>query len=291
MSDQATNPANGGANQPAYAEASAGLPAVASAQAGGPIDQLLPLDSPERTVRIRELLGEKPKIRRHIFSAIKENDWQKFFAHLQAKRHLHEGRFSIESRSDEASCKLWDRRIVRIEGYRVAGKPSHEQPIELWRSRVPVSHKVATVELLQEVLQADDSPDDFELAAEELPVVLSANWNGRVYEPLLHLFRAPGQDDEMRFRRLDAQSFEIKGSRGISWFVPSVFGPLVELYNKLIVRVEGYAVAGQPLTEPAHHMDAIHKITAVALLFRPKPIKLETEEESSLSRTEARDAA
>ncbi len=83
----------------------------------------------------------------------------------------------------------------------------------------------------------------------------------------------------MRFRRLDAQSFEIKGSRGISWFIPSVFEPLVELYNKLIVRAEGYAVAGQPLTEPARHMDSIHKITAVALLFRPKPIKLETEKE------------
>ncbi len=258
---------------------------------GQAIDQLLPLDSPERTVRIRELLGEKPKIRRHIFSPIKESDWQKFFAQLRAKRHLHEGRFSIESNFDEAACKLWDRRILRIEGYRVGGKPSQEQPIDLWRGRVPVSHKVATVELLQEVVQADDSPDDFELGAEELPVVLSANWNGRVYQPLLHLFRAPGQDEEMRFRRLDAQSFEIKGSRGISWFIPSVFEPLVELYNKLIVRTEGYAVGGAPLTEPARHMDAIHKITAVALLFRPKPIKLETEKESSLSRVEARDAA
>jgi len=244
------------------------------------LEQLLPLDSSERTVRIRELLGSKPKIRRHIFSPIKERDWSLFFAHLRAKRHLHEGRFSIESNSDQASCNLWDRRILRIEGYRVAGKPSQEQPIELWRGRVPVSHQVATVELLQEVVQADESPEDFDLVAEELPVVLSANWNGRVYDPLLHLFRAPGQDEEMRFRRLDAQSFEIKGSRGISWFLPSVFEPLVELYNKLIVRAEGYAVAGQPLTEPARYMDAIHKITALALLFRPNPIKLEKEEES-----------
>jgi len=250
-------------------------PACAEATAG----KLLPLDSPERTVRIRELLGEKAKSRRHIFSPIKESDWQKFFAHLQAKRHLQEGRFSIESNSDEASCKLWDRRILRIEGYRVGGKASQEQPIDLWRNLVPVSHKVATVELLQEVVQADDSPDDFDLAAEELPVVLSANWNERVYEPLLHLFRAPGQDDEMRFRRLDAQSFQIKGARGISWFLPSVFEPLVALYNKLIVRTEGYAVAGAPLTEPARHMDAIHKTTAVALLFRPNPIKLETEKQ------------
>jgi len=54
--------------------------------------------------------------------------------------------------------------------------------------------------------------------------------------------------------------------------------PLLDLYNELVIRVEGYSVGGEPLTddraEITRNIDAFHKVMAVRPVFSWTPAQI-----------------
>jgi hypothetical protein len=94
---------------------------------------------------------------------------------------------------------------------------------------------------------------------------------------LAHHFKKPSskQRDEARRAYLEVRRIAGFSHRG----APNVLTPsqtlaartLVRLYGNLILRVEGYAVGGEPLTENrgeiVRTMDTFHKVIAARSLF------------------------
>ncbi len=206
----------------------------------------------ERTVRLK--FGGKTA--RHIFRRLTFSDWWGFLKDSRTEMILQGDSWSHESRTDEAAIALWDRAIVRVEGYRVG---------EDWKEKMPASHKIAAVGLLQEVVAVPSSEeDDLDLEADRRTVTLKAAWNGQVFHRLQHIFRVPEQEQTLTYRRLMAEFFR-KSSRRQSTtrvVVPVRLSGLVKLYDRLIEEAEGYTGFRAP-----REMDPLHKQAAVLALF------------------------
>ena len=210
----------------------------------------------ERTVRLK--FGGKTA--RHIFRRLTFSDWWGFLKDSRSEMILQGDSWSHQSRTDEAAIALWDRAIVRVEGYRAG---------EDWKRKMPATHKIAAVGLLQEVAAVPSSEeDDLDLEADRRTVTLEVAWNGEVYPSLRHVFRVPEQEDTLSYRRLMAEFFR-KSSRRESKSTTRVVVPvrlsgLVKLYDRLIEEVEGYTGFRAP-----REMDPLHKQAAVLALFEP----------------------
>ena len=210
----------------------------------------------ERTVRLK--FGGKTA--RHIFRRLTFSDWWGFLKDSRSEMILQGDSWSHESRTDEAAIALWDRAVVRVEGYRAGDD---------WKRKMPATHKIAAVGLLQEVVAVPSTEeDDFDLEADRRTVTLEAAWNGQVYSNLRHVFRVPEQEDTLSYRRLMAEFFR-KSSRRQSKSTTRVVVPvrlsgLVKLYDRLIEDAEGYTGFRAP-----REMDALHKQAAILALFDP----------------------
>ncbi len=98
-----------------------------------------------------------------------------------------------------------------------------------------------------------------------------------LHRHLTHYLKPPTAEQKARFRRAysGVQRSVSAARRGAPIFIspqqPVGARALVGLYDEMIVRVEGYAVNGEPLddnrTEIASNMDTFHKVTAARPLF------------------------
>lgn len=209
--------------------------------------------------------------------------------------------YRLQVRSTDAALLLWDRLALRVEGYDLpsghdfseqSGDPassagsrgekakgeegvSTPEGSSAWRALIPLAHKEAAVSALTLVAPAagaspDSAGEYFPLQVEERAVQLEAVVCGRAYPRLLHRFRPPSVEAERAYRRLLSETLLVRGSRNPRTLLPARLPALVRLYDQLILGVEGYAVCGQPLVEPAEiarRMDAWHKRLAVQALF------------------------
>lgn len=215
-------------------------------------DGLLDLSAPERSVRVREA----GRVGRHIFRPLALSDWLRYLADLKTEFVYEEDSVLPVNRSEEAAVALWDGAVLRVEGYHCGDD---------WKERMPVGHKAAAVNLLQEVY-VTESADPFDLQAEGHSVVLEAAWNESVYERLVHRFRLPAAAEELSFRRLQIRFYRMTGQRGgvTRVRVPAKLKELCQLYDAMILSTEGYAGFRSP-----KDMDPLHKQAAVTALFTP----------------------
>jgi hypothetical protein len=142
------------------------------------------------------------------------------------------------------------------------------------------------VELLQDVKQ---SPGTSELAmdAEADIVSLDALWSaGDVgmfhYRGLIHRFSPPAIADWRKLNDRSTRTTVIPGSRSQKTTYPKLNNILLELYDSLILSVEGYSVGGEPIgsrEQCVSQMDSLHKIESVSVLFNTEADDTEEPEE------------
>ena len=235
--------------------------------------QLLDLSAQERTVRLK--IGPHRVL--HILRRLTLQDWIRYqkTAHTQV---IVSGEWSqMSSRSDEAAIELWDSAIVRIEGYKVG---PGGLPVD-WKNKMSVLQKIRAVDLLQEVEAVPESEQPaFE--ANSRSVCLEAGWNGTIYEHLMHKFRLPTQEDDLKYRRVQADSFRKRersrqrnGRREAvtKVLLPSILGTMSEFYDQFILEVAGYTGA-----QHVADMDPLHKQAAIMALFDPPTEESEDDE-------------
>lgn len=242
--------------------------------------ELLPLDSPERTVVFRS----GGKTYRHIFRRFTAADWENFFAHVVAEFKRENGGFMQVVDMDYASLVLYGRAIQRVEGYQTRDGREPEK-LPTWPECVPQHHRLAAMGLIMNVTHSE-AKDDSMLEAEGVPVTIDAMWNEEThgslslvaanaamkqYRGLIHHFASPSAEHRRRLLKAKNRAFVAGGSRNGTTIIPSGHGVLVKLYDELIERVEGYSISGRELNgkdEIVREMDAFHKSAVVARLFQ-----------------------
>ena len=174
-------------------------------------------------------------------------------------------------------ARLAGRVIINAEGYKVEGGVELAS-LPNWIERIPLAHRRQVAATLADVLLSA-SVADFVIRAEGEEVSIDAAWSvdeetGKMvaYAGLKHIFKTPTQAQQKRYNQAASRSVVVGGSRSGRTIYMGAQEVLCELYDELIVSVEGYSVEGVELKGVAPiraYMDLHHKFTAAQELFAP----------------------
>jgi hypothetical protein len=231
---------------------------------------LLMLDQP-RVIPIRE--GKRDYT--FYFRRILQADWEQYFSGLYLSSR-NEGVAQLNTTDfSTAGIELFESTLTKVVGY------SRELTTTEDFKKVLPRHSVAVAGLLRSVFISEDE-DDKPLDCDSIVALVDAYWSqttdaGQItqYKGLLHRFAPPNVEQRKRYMRGGAISKVIGGTRKGSTTVYSLRNKLLlDLYDQLILSVDGYGVAGKPLEgaeQIRREMDAYHKAEAVAQLFNTQP--------------------
>jgi hypothetical protein len=202
--------------------------------------------------------------------------WLKYFNGIVSVSETQNGERVDSFDSSAARLALVEAALIDAKGYPVPGGGAITA-IDGWQKKLPLAHRRAAGEQLVNVERgtlADD--DEFVLGFET--VVLNAVWGAdetrglmRKYSGLRHSFETPTGEHQARLSRAASRSVIVGGSRGGKTRWMGAQPALAELYDELIVSVEGYAVKGELLGADrdriVEEMDTYHKVAAADALF------------------------
>jgi hypothetical protein len=225
-----------------------------------PAPPLLDLAVPERTVKLRS--GDKRFV--HVFTPPTPEDWIEFERASRVRRIYRGDEIETVTKLREAALELWEKRELRVEGYPEAGL-------------VPAEHRYQAVLGLSRVQPAEDQEDlgDTETSA----VILEAWWNGEFFPRLVHRFKRPLIEHELRYKEASSRvSLIIERGRksGKDAALESrqlpCLSTLMILYDELLVSTEGYTDSCGKIRPTIEAMDAAHKSAAIRQLFAEQAV-------------------
>jgi len=153
-----------------------------------------------------------------------------------------------------------------------------------WLQKIPIRDMSTYGNALLEVFENRESPEAAAVGLDPACAVrMEALWGSMSSEAmcrhrhLVHQFERPSKQQRNDFRNA---STRVRRTAGVTRRGPAVFlapeqsitaPALAALYDELILRVDGYAVNGEPLTDDrekiAANMDTFHKVKATRWLF------------------------
>lgn len=218
------------------------------------------------------------------FRRIEEKDWRSFFAGVIVESETVGKQRVDRIDSRDAGLGLVDAALVSVSGYQTRdGAAVSSWPN--WKQRLPYGHRVRAANLLQDV-KISTTPRVLFLEPDTDEVVLRAAWGSATpgtmlyFDGLVHRFTPPSAEDARKFNRAMSEVRVVGGSRNGRTVYPAKHGLLADLYDRLIVGVEGYAVGGRPLAareDIVRNMDAFHKMAAAQQLFAMPEVPEEEE--------------
>lgn len=207
---------------------------------------------------------------------ITEEDWTKYFLGIVIVSEQN-GRERINTVDvNAARLALVGRVLTDVEGYRVEGG-AELTSLAGWQNRVPMAHRLRLAEVLTDVRPSAEEDDGLiYLNGDE--VVLTASWNmdGAMvqFTGLKHRLAAPSEAQYRRYSNQASRSRVVGGSRTGKTIYSGAQVTLAELYDELILSVDGYAVNGVPLADDKEairrSMDMLHKVMAAQEMFQPQ---------------------
>ena len=234
----------------------------------------------------------------HIVRPPEFDDWVEYENRLNRSVEIVGNTTRFDRDRVAAAEVVWDRAIVRVEGYMVSAPsarlvPSSEETEEQartcqadggvdlqqafpegWREKVPLFHKMAAIELLAQVFVAgpEQVEGSYYFDPQQMDVHLVAARDGQEYNGLVHMLRRPTARQQKEFSRTVSTAIYVRGSRTGKSLLPSRLRELARFYDELLLEVSGYALNGAPAAreDALRYMDALHKQTAVSALFTPE---------------------
>jgi len=223
----------------------------------------LKLDEVKVNLELRERGGKLKVV--HFFKPPAFEDWRAYFDALQFTNERDDKDFHRwDDHRDEAAAILWERIVLRVEGY-------WPDTPDNWKQRVPDDHKVHATGVFADVVQVDDDegrPGTF--VESEFTVRLAARRGAEYHERLVHRFRRPKAADRSRWKRAHAGAYHQREGKVERSVMPSRLPAQVAFYDEFVLGVSGYALDGQgelARDELLREMDAYHKSVAVRGLF------------------------
>jgi len=233
---------------------------------------LLPLDLPERIIALR--IQNTDSIRRHVFRRVDRPDVDAYYSAILIATQRSGQTSEDEIDVGTAEMKLYERAIVRVEGYFLSDRRNLME-LPNWKTRVPGGHRISATDMLMKVTKSVESGDGL-LDPDYDVVSLDACWTERNegqmdwYRGLLHRFTPPDISHWKKLNTYKTRSVAVGGSRSQRTIYPKLDGALGDLYDELIVSVDGYSFKGNALTDREtiiREMDRFHKVSAVSSLF------------------------
>jgi hypothetical protein len=235
------------------------------------MEALLPLDQP-RSIVIKH--AEKKFVYR--FRRITDDDWKKYYRGILSQAESVNGEQVRTFDFRAALQQLVETTLDRVEGYTGKGGKTVEELAD-WKLKLPIGHKIAAGLVLGDVALAEEETDkDVSILADVNEVILSAAWSADesniMYRisGLVHRLNHPTIEQVRRFYRERSRTRVIGGSRTGKTIFPGSQELLGQLYDELIISVDGYSWAGSPLGSPEvirRYMDLPHKMVAAQSLF------------------------
>jgi hypothetical protein len=215
---------------------------------------------------------------------ITKKTWLRYFEGIVSTSENQGGKRLDSFDSSAARLDLVDQCLLTASGYALPdGKTSIDQ-VESWKSLLPLSHRLGAANAVISV-SVSDANDDEGITLGQESVYLDATWGAddsgimRKFHNLRHNFKTPSADQQRRLSRESSRSRVIGGSRNGKTQWLGAQATLAELYDELVVSVEGYTVDGAAPDREAivEFMDTYHKVAAIDLLFAPAAPKVEEE--------------
>ncbi|MDR3723264.1 MAG: hypothetical protein P4K83_02090 [Terracidiphilus sp.] len=233
----------------------------------------------QRTVEILDQ-GRKVQL---VFGPITAQQWLDYFNRIESSSVNEGGKRIDRLDSTAARTHLVNKTLVDAKGYQTAdGAPI--ATIANWQDMLPISHRLAAGETLVDIERgklSDDQP--FVLGAES--IYLNAVWGSERFTGLCHRFRTATVEQQRRLARASSRSVVVGGSRRGETRWIGAQPVLAELYDELIVSVEGYTVDGKELGSDraaiVANMDTFHKVAAADFLFAPAEASIPDEKNPS----------
>lgn len=235
------------------------------------------LSKKECMFKVTETRGSRKIVLRHFFRLPSLQDWIAYHKGV-SELGLSRGRetFEVSDNVQAKNLELWEKLVTKVQGYVVDGKDVQEQ--ENWRDLIPFPHKVQAVngfmttwrrtdDVVEEVV-LDLGSDDVEVS---IVVLQNVDDTMTQHEIIFH-FTSPDAMDYKNISKLQSRMrlTRTKERNVSSISVPTDIKPYVQLFDKLIIRVEGYIYDGKDLMEHSEwksKIDAFHKREAIGDLF------------------------
>lgn len=214
-----------------------------------------------------------------VVAPIAQKKWLRYFDGCVSASEYADGARIDSNDFSAARRELAESVLIDAEGY-TTSQPLHE--IEAWQTKLPASHLLTLGATLCAVSVSDDL-DDAPIQIGRETVILEATWNAndsgemRRLRGLRHVFESPSGDQQRRYSRDASRSRVVGGSRSGRTIWLGAQATLMDLYDELVVEVDGYSLSGKPIVdrdEIAEVMDGFHKVVAAAALFSPAPLKV-----------------
>lgn len=231
------------------------------------------------------VIEDRGKKYQFTISPITKKQWQKYFEGIVSTSENQGGKRISSFDSSAAQLELIEQVLTDAQGYK------SETPItetKGWQKLLPLSHRLGIANALTDVRPSEPDSSD-----EEEPITLGrecvsidAVWGAdeagvmRKFHGLRHVFTTPSSEHQRRFSRDSSRSVIVGGSRNAKTRWLGAQATLIELYDELIVKVDGYTVHGGAPDRAiiVDHMDAYHKVAAADQLFSPAAPNLSDEE-------------
>jgi hypothetical protein len=199
------------------------------------------------------------------FRRIVENDWKEYFEVVNSSAQRLD-RYDMSP----AGLALVEKTLETVDGY-----GSGFLELANWKDRVRSTHKIAAARLLTHVGRGETAEYTFDPDVEV--VMLTSAWSADLeshrmmeHRELVHRLTPPPRKYQRKWNEVTSQSRGHDGSGVPITVYPNNAPVIAEMYDELIIAVEGYAAAGAPLSgaeQIRREMDVAHKIAAVSRLF------------------------
>lgn len=208
-------------------------------------------------------------------------DWIAFFSGATVTSENVDGKRVDVIDTDTPFIQLAERVLIDAAGYAVVGGGKLTELPE-WQSRVPLGHRRQVGYVLASTRPSAAPTNDFVIYPEGEVVSLDATWSMAVegegptmlnFSGLKHVLRTPTEAQYRRFASENSRRVIVGGSRSGKTIYPGSRVALANLYDELVISVDGYCVNGEKLTTPERikaEMDMHHKVMAAQEVFLPQ---------------------
>jgi hypothetical protein len=153
--------------------------------------------------------------------------------------------------------QLLDATIARVEGYRM--REGELMDLPNWKAKLPHGHREKAMDLLLDVTSSDTAPASEYFDPDCQEVRVDAFWGididakgvrtNRRYLGLVHRFTPPSAEHSRKWNRAAGESRVVGGSRRSKTVRAGNHGMMIDLYDELVISVEGYSVGGTALAD------------------------------------------
>jgi hypothetical protein len=214
---------------------------------------------------------------------ILKRQWLRYFEGIISTSENQNGKRVDSFDSSAARLALVEESLINASGYALPDEKTGISQVDGWKELLPLSHRLGVANAII-LVSASESSEDAQIMLGQESVFLDAIWSAddkgvmRKFHGLRHNFKTPTAEQQRRLSRDNSRSRVVGGSRNGKTQWLGAQATLAELYDELIVSVEGYAVDGNAALDHdaiVEYMDTYHKVAAVDMLFAPAAPKVE----------------